>query len=283
MSGWRPYCLVHVGALLLWAQGCQSLEAIMPLEAEGTGEDSGVSGSGRDEDGDGLSDSREAELGTDPENPDSDDDAWNDGAEVEAGTNPLWGAHHPYEHGDYRLAACPDPPDTSGAGPTGTTQVKQDGTVYAHVVYEPGDLVRNETLVDEWGQSFELWGTCGLTIWIVVGPVGSEVLEQAAADIPSWMDQYGDYTWTPLVVLSADEDGGLLDTDDLRNWRQSFGLQGVPVVAPGSLARQKDLVAFDSNGVEPSAGIIGQDLRAMAIDRDIGLEGGTEVVDWLVD
>ncbi len=42
-----------------------------------------------DDDGDGLSDTREAELGTDPKNPDTDGDSVSDSAEVTAGTNPL--------------------------------------------------------------------------------------------------------------------------------------------------------------------------------------------------
>ena len=42
-----------------------------------------------DSDGDGLSDDREEELGTDPNDPDSDDDGLNDGDEVGLGTDPL--------------------------------------------------------------------------------------------------------------------------------------------------------------------------------------------------
>lgn len=42
-----------------------------------------------DSDGDGLTDSEENRLGTDPLNPDSDHDGMSDGAEVIAGTNPL--------------------------------------------------------------------------------------------------------------------------------------------------------------------------------------------------
>ena len=41
-----------------------------------------------DSDGDGLSDAKEAELGTDPQDPDSDDDGINDGDEVALGTDP---------------------------------------------------------------------------------------------------------------------------------------------------------------------------------------------------
>lgn len=42
-----------------------------------------------DQDGDGLLDSEEAELGTDPTNPDSDGDGLWDNTEVNMGTNPL--------------------------------------------------------------------------------------------------------------------------------------------------------------------------------------------------
>jgi nucleoside-specific outer membrane channel protein Tsx len=42
-----------------------------------------------DTDGDGLTDSQEEELGTDPENPDTDGDGLTDGEEVELGTDPL--------------------------------------------------------------------------------------------------------------------------------------------------------------------------------------------------
>ena len=42
-----------------------------------------------DSDDDGLTDTEEAALGTDPENADSDGDGLSDGAEVDLGTNPL--------------------------------------------------------------------------------------------------------------------------------------------------------------------------------------------------
>ncbi len=42
-----------------------------------------------DRDGDGLTDSEETVLGTDPDDPDSDDDGYSDGQEIDDGTNPL--------------------------------------------------------------------------------------------------------------------------------------------------------------------------------------------------
>ena len=56
-------------------------------------DDSGGGGEGEgedvDTDGDGLTDEREAELGTDPNDTDTDDDGFSDGDEVNAGTDPL--------------------------------------------------------------------------------------------------------------------------------------------------------------------------------------------------
>lgn len=50
---------------------------------------------GHDTDGDGVPDEQELTLGTDPLNPDSDGDGWGDGSERTAGTDPLNGADRP--------------------------------------------------------------------------------------------------------------------------------------------------------------------------------------------
>jgi Tol biopolymer transport system component len=72
-----------------------------------------------DTDGDGLTNDREIELGTDPENPDSDGDGLLDGNEVERGTDPL----NPDTDGDglsdgdeVQRGTDPLNPDTDGDG-----------------------------------------------------------------------------------------------------------------------------------------------------------------------
>ena len=52
-----------------------------------------------DSDGDGLSDSEEALLGTDPNNADSDGDGISDGDEVANGTDPLTASKHKAKSG----------------------------------------------------------------------------------------------------------------------------------------------------------------------------------------
>ena len=73
----------------------------------------------RDDDGDGLTNEQEAQLGTNPNNPDTDGDLLNDGEEVRRGTNPL----NPdtdtdlLKDGDeVRIGTNPIHPDTDGDG-----------------------------------------------------------------------------------------------------------------------------------------------------------------------
>ncbi len=54
-------------------------------------------GPGDDDDGDGINNSRELELGTDPNNPDSDGDGVSDGVELAKGSDPLNGTDFPDE------------------------------------------------------------------------------------------------------------------------------------------------------------------------------------------
>ena len=63
-------------------------------------DDSGYDGDdGSDIDGDGLTDTQEAEMGTDPTSPDSDGDGYSDGEEVAGNTDPLDPYDQPYDGG----------------------------------------------------------------------------------------------------------------------------------------------------------------------------------------
>ena len=81
-----------------------------------------------DSDGDGLSDIREAELGTDPNNADSDGDGINDGDEVALGTDP----NNTDTDGDgvsdgEEVAAGSDPNDASSVPNNGTSDEETSG------------------------------------------------------------------------------------------------------------------------------------------------------------
>lgn len=97
----------------------KSAVATVSITVEDTREDS---------DGDGLSDAREAELGTDPNNPDSDGDGINDGDEVTLGTDP----NNTDTDGDgvsdgEEVAAGSDPNDASSVPNNGTSDEEASG------------------------------------------------------------------------------------------------------------------------------------------------------------
>ena len=98
-----------------------------------------------DADEDGLLESEEIELGTDPTNPDSDGDGHNDGDELDAGFDPADAEDHPYL-GGYDISRCDD---------------YDEGTGYA-----VGETSPDFELVDQYGEMVALSDFCGKTILI---------------------------------------------------------------------------------------------------------------------
>ena len=103
-------------------------------------------GAGQDSDGDGLSNSEEAALGTDPNNPDSDGDGWQDGDEVAQYTDPTKANDHPYT-GGWRIGACRD--DLNGQG------------------QQLGDIADNFKLSDQYGDKVRLHDFCDREVLLV--------------------------------------------------------------------------------------------------------------------
>ncbi len=158
-----PSSMRHLVLLLLTCSlGCQPDEPGAP----DTGQTPLAEG---DSDGDGLSDDREVELGTDPADPDSDDDGFDDGEEVlEHGTNPLYEHSHPYT-GGYNVGFCDTPPEPTG--PTGRVEgwfAPDDGPAewYEWAVYQEGDVVDDFAWRDQHGETVHLYSFCGQTVML---------------------------------------------------------------------------------------------------------------------
>ena len=100
-----------------------------------------------DADGDGLTDAEEGALGTDPESADTDADRYDDGVEVAAETDPLEYYQHPFI-GGY-------PP---GPGPT------WHGTGWT-----VGDVLDNQSLLDQHGEAVDLWAFSGWGQLLIFG------------------------------------------------------------------------------------------------------------------
>ena len=99
-----------------------------------------------DSDGDGLLDSQELALGTDPDVTDSDGDGTDDGDEVAENTSPTDAEDYPYL-GGWPIGACRDEIE-----PT---------------VNEEGDVAEDFSLLDQFGQQVRLHSFCDRTVFLV--------------------------------------------------------------------------------------------------------------------
>ncbi|MFH1463339.1 MAG: hypothetical protein ABIO70_03030 [Pseudomonadota bacterium] len=136
-----------------------------------SGDDTGPPMPDEDADGDGLTDTEEAALGTDPADPDSDDDGFGDGDEVAAGTNPLYAHGHPYT-GGYNVGYCDTPPQPTG--PSGWIEgwFEPDDAGpewYEWPVYALGDVVDDFAWRDQHGETVHLYSFCGQHVMLVFG------------------------------------------------------------------------------------------------------------------
>jgi hypothetical protein len=99
-----------------------------------------------DSDGDGLLDSEELALGTDPDATDSDGDGTDDGDEVAENTSPTDAEDSPYL-GGWPIGACRDEIESTGN--------------------EEGDVAEDFSLLDQFGQQVRLHSFCDRTVFLV--------------------------------------------------------------------------------------------------------------------
>lgn len=99
-----------------------------------------------DGDGDGLLDSDEVALGSDPGKPDSDDDGFVDGAEADQYTDPTDPEDKPYKNG-WQIDACRNDVEPSG--------------------YEVGDIPEQVQLLNQFGETVRLHDFCNQVVYMV--------------------------------------------------------------------------------------------------------------------
>jgi hypothetical protein len=99
-----------------------------------------------DADGDGLLDSEEVTLGSDPALADSDGDGYEDGAEFDANTDPTDSADKPYQAG-WQIDACRNDIESSGS--------------------EVGDVAADFGLGDQFGETVHLYDFCNKVVLVV--------------------------------------------------------------------------------------------------------------------
>ena len=201
-----------------------------------------------DADGDGLTASDEADLGTSDDAADFDGDGFEDGDEVTAGTNPAWKWSHTYDQGDYLIGAC-DVPPSSETGPTGTGQY--GGNTWD--AYQEGDVMHNlgEGGYDSFGQEVPVYAFCGNYTLVTQSAEWCGPCQQLASTMAAEMEdiraEVPNFIFYEL--LYQNNRGANPQPRTLESWRDEFTLDGIPVVAPA------DNTAPDMTWINASGGI----------------------------
>lgn len=213
-----------------------------------------------DEDGDGVTNADEEEMGLDPYVSDSDEDGFADGAEIEAGTNPLWVWSHTFEEGNYLVGNCPVLPNEADAGPTG------DG--YSGIAYQEGDIMKNIVVGghDSFGQEVTLYSFCGNFVLITLSAEWCGPCNSMAAVMADEQDtiQKKVPNFTFFEYLYQDNSGNTSKERVLSKWSENYSLDGIPVVAPESQEDSADEInALVQGGGIPSTTLVAPDMTVI--------------------
>jgi thiol-disulfide isomerase/thioredoxin len=191
--------------------------------------DDGEMDMGADNDGDGISNGDELEIGTDPENADTDGDGFDDAREWQDGTNPNYEYSHSYT-GDYRIGFCETPPESTGPTLAQTYTDPDSGTSVNYSVLQNGDVPENFIMMDQNGEDLNLYSFCGRQVMVVVsagwcGPcrAEAETLQQVAAAYPEVQI---------ITMLTQDNAGDTPNLAFLQQWESDYGFENIAIVAP---------------------------------------------------
>lgn len=207
-----------------------------------------------DGDGDGLPDSFERQIGTDPSVADSDGDGYDDGTEYLSYFRPDDPDDHPIE-GNYPRAALPD-------------EIEGEG-------WDEGDVSEDWLLRDQHGDSLHLHDFYGNVVLIHICTDSGDSCQQAASELQLGYEERRERGFVVLSLLVA---SGEVEPD-VDAWVDNWGIT-YPVFADiGSPTVHPRYVDMDQNGqfTVPSYSLLARDLEIE--ERNV-----TEALDWaLVD
>ena len=225
-----------------------------------------------DADGDGLLDSEEADLGTDPGLADTDGDGFSDFDEVETGFNPTFEWSHAIAEGDYAPGLCPTAPDLSAAGPNAIGSFDYNGQHYEWPTYKAGDIVANWEGTDTFGQCVSFYNFCGNYVLIGVGAAWcgpcqqmARTLEEEQAEI---RESYPNFQAFELLMQNTS--GTTPNATTLERWKSGYGLDTVAVVGPDDSA-EEGLIPLDADGYIPTTILLSPTMEVISMDE--GLTG----------
>ncbi len=220
-----------------------------------------------DDDGDGLTNTEEAEIGTDPAEPDSDGDGFDDKVEVDAELNPNFEWSHPYEEGDYLVGACPTLP-AEGSGPTGMGAYSDGTQTWEWEAYQVGDTLNPWSGSDNFEQEVGFYTFCGNYMLVTVSAGWCGPCQQLAAELADVQEQVrNDYSnFVAFELLYQNTQGNTPNTRTLADWKETYALDGVPVVGPADAA-ETELTYMEVDGFIPTSFIVSPDMRVLSMDE----------------
>jgi hypothetical protein len=265
-----------VGALSLGIAACNDRSDPGGNDGGG-GDDGGTPTDDLDSDNDRLTNGEESgKYHTDPHNPDSDGDGFSDGDEVlDHGTNPNNEYHRPYR-GNYKIGDCATYPDKSTAGPTESRLVDLGGSGLTKVaLYEPGNRIRNEQLVDQYGERVDLYSFCGVNLDIYFFQWNQFGATPEYAALTCWIEDmlnvqeyYRDYGYQLVIVLTQNSATELPTKDDVAALAAMLGAEDIPVLAGVDESMFGFHTWFEKDFHEPTLVHIGRELNVLSVDND---------------
>lgn len=217
-------------------------------------------GCAADSDGDGLTNSQERRLGTDPERADTDGDGLSDFDEVEVyGTDPLkLDTDGDTYHDNWELDEGFDPLDPDDRIYTGYWPYNPDKPEDPGYTGAPakGDFFWNHTGKDQFGDDIQLYDFLGqdkdiiidasaawcppcqgVAQWLSTGAKSDPLnMESTYAKLRKAIDD-GDVIW--ITILTQDTSGKPTRIADVKEWDNSYTHENVPVITdPDSQADQ---------------------------------------------
>lgn len=164
-----------------------------------------------DDDGDGLTNGEEDDLGTSRSDRDSDGDGYEDGEEVDGNTDPTDRQDHPYL-GGWPIDACRDSVSSTGNG--------------------VGQITSDFSLLDQYGEQVHLHDFCGKEVLLLSSAMWCGPCQDEAPDMQRTYQQYEDQGFLVITLLGEDLSGRAPNQADLQDWANSFGLTH-PVLSDG--------------------------------------------------
>ena len=220
------------------------------------GGNNGGNGGNADSDGDGLTNSEEQSLGTDPNKADSDGDGYDDGEEVDSYTDPLAANDHPYT-GGYPIDSCRFDVNSTGDG--------------------VGQVAKNFTLKDQHGEDVRLHDFCDRAVVLVVSAAWCGPCQSEAQWLAQMHDKYEDRGLVVVTLLAENTSSQAPNSGDLSGWNNMAGYTRTPVLADPNWGISN---RFEKDGYIPTVSLIGPGMQVKKVDSSVNEGDIKAVLPW---